>query len=107
LAQLHRYGSIDPFFFKLTLSGVAVAGVTFDAADVKLSKDGAAFANIGTACAEATGGLGWYKWTPAAAANTQCKIGIINIKDNVGTLFDENGVVFVTGGDASAQHDGT
>ena len=100
-----RYGSQDPIPFKISLSGVAVTGVTFDAADVKLSKDGAAFANIGSACTEV--GLGWYIWTPASAADTQCEYGIINIKDNVGSAFDENGVIFYTGGNASARYDGT
>lgn len=105
MAQLFRYGSTDPIYFKLTLSGAAVTGVTFQAADVKLSKDGAAFANIGTACTEV--GLGWYKWTPAAAANTQCQTAIVNIKDDVGTLWDENALLLVMGGNASALYDGT
>ena len=105
MAQLFTYGSTQPVYFKLTLSGVAVTGVTFQAADVQLSKDGAAFANIGTACTEV--GLGWYKWTPAAAANTQCKTAIINIKDVIGSLFDENALLLVTGGSASALYDGT
>lgn len=107
MAQLHRYGSVDPIYFKLTLNGVAVTGITFDAADVKLGLDGGTAANIGTACTETTFGLGWYKWTPASTANTQCKTGIINVKDNVGSAFDENGIIFITGGNAAAQYDGT
>lgn len=106
MAQLIRYGSTNPVYFKATLSGDGVTGLTFATDDVQLSKDGAAFADISSAITEV--GLGWYKWTPAAAANTQCKTGIINIKDQSATaVFDENGVVFVTGGDASAFYDGT
>lgn len=104
MPDLYRYGSTDPIPFKVTLSGAAVTGLAFDAADIQLSKDGAAFANIGTACTEV--GLGWYIWTPAAAANTQCEYGVINIADNVGSLFDESGIIFYTGGDSSARYDG-
>lgn len=101
--DLYTYGTTDPIYFKLTLSGVAVTGVNFDAADVKLSKDGGAFANIGADCAETTGGLGWYSWTPASVSDTQCNVIIINVKDNVGSAFDENGIVMATGGNASAR----
>jgi len=105
--QLTKYGSINPIYFKLTLSGVAVTGVVFDAADVKLSQDGAAAINIGTECTETTFAGGWYKWTPSVTSRTQCKTGILNIKDNIGTLWDENGLIFITGGHASAQYNGT
>lgn len=105
MSELVRYGSIDPIPFKLTLSGAAVTGLTLQAADVQLSIDGGAFAEIGLSITEI--GLGWYKWTPALAANTQCEYGIINIKDAVGgPVFDENGIVFYTGGNASARHNG-
>ena len=105
MVDLVRYGSQDPIPFKVTLSGAGVTSLTFDAADIQLSKDGAAFANIGTACTEV--GLGWYIWTPALVADTQCGYGVINIKDNVGSAFDENGIVFYTGGNAAARFDGT
>ena len=105
MVDLVRYGSQDPIPFKVTLSGLAVTGLTFDAADIQLSKDAGAFANIGTACTEI--GLGWYAWTATLAADTQCNYGVINIKDAVGTAFDENGVVFYTGGNVAARFDGT
>lgn len=104
--DLYTYGSTGKIYFKLTLSGVAVTGVTLDAADVKLSKDGAAFTNIGSACAETTAGLGWYAWTPGASTDTQCEVMIINVKDNAGSAFDENGLVITTGGSASARFGG-
>ena len=105
MSELVRYGSLDPIPFKITLSGVAVAGLTLQAADLQLSKDGAAFANIGTEVTEI--GLGWYYWTPSAAAQTQCEYGVLNLSDDVGSVFDENGIVFYTGGNSSARFDGT
>lgn len=105
MATLVRYGALDPIPFKVTLSAVAVTGLTFSAADIQLSKDGAAFANIGSEISEID--LGWYIWTPTAATQTQCAFGIINVKDDVGSAFDENGIVFLTGGNASARYNGT
>jgi len=103
--NLYRWGDTDPIYFKLTLNGAAVTGVSLANDDVKLSQDGAAFANIGTACAEVANGI--YKWTPAAGSNTQCKVMIINIKDATGgPLFDENCLIITTGGDTSAGLDG-
>ena len=107
MSDLVRYGSVDPIPFKATLSGVAVAGLTFQAADVKLSIDNAAVIDIGTEVTEATIGLGWYIWTPSAAARTQCGYGVINVKDDSGSEFDENGIVFYTGGDENARFNGT
>ena len=102
--DLVEFGSTDPIPFKLTLNGVAVTGITFDAADVTLSKDGAAFTNIGANCTEV--GQGWYIWTPSAAADTQCNYGIINVVDSSGSAFDETGVLFYTGGNAGARFNG-
>ena len=106
--DLYTYGSTDPIYFKVTLSGVGVASLTFQAADIKVSKDGAAFANASTigTVAETTAGLGWYKWTPSAASATQCEVLIINVKDDSGSEFDENGLVIATGGNASARFSG-
>lgn len=94
---LVRYGSTDPIPFKATLNGVAVTSLIFASNDITLSKDGGSFANIGSEVTEV--GKGWYIWTPSAAAQTQCEYGIINVKDVVGTAFDENGITFYTGGD--------
>lgn len=103
-----RYGSTNKVYFKLTLNKVAVEGITFDAADVKISIDGGAFANIGTECSETTGGLGWYAWQPASAAQTQGKTIIGNIKDDVGAAFDENAFQLITGGSVgNSQLDGS
>lgn len=103
--DLFRYGSQEPIYFKVTLNGVGVTGLTLANDDIKLSQDGAAFTNIGTACSEV--GMGVYKWTPAAGSNTQCGVMVINIKDASGGAFDENCLIIATGGDASARFDAT
>lgn len=106
MPQLVRYGSTDPLYFKITLNGDAVTGLTFATNDIQLSKDGGAFANISSAITEV--GLGVYAWTPALSTNTQCKTGVINIKDQTATaVFDENCIIFVTGGAGAAFYNGT
>ena len=102
--DLYRYGTTEPIYFKVTLNGVGVTGLTLASEDVKVSKDGAAFANVGTACAEV--GLGVYKWTPAASSWSQCGVMVINIKDASGSAFDENCLIVATGGDTAARFDG-
>lgn len=103
--DLYRWGDTDPVYFKLTLNGVGVV-VTLASNDVKLYKDGTYSADIGSACTSL--GAGLYKWTPAAGANTQCKVMIINIKDaSAGGEFDENCLIITTGGNAAAGLDGT
>ena len=107
MADLYRYGNVDPIYFKLTLTGTGVAGVTLNDADIKLGVDGGTVINVGDDCAETTMLLGIYKWTPAAASQTQGKTLILNIKAtgaNIG-VFDENCLVYITGGDALAQLD--
>jgi hypothetical protein len=106
--NIHRYGSQAPIYFKITLSGLGVTGLTFLSADIQVSKDGAAFANIGTACNNEAGN-GVYSWIPAAGSWTQCEVMAINIKattTNIGA-FDENCLIIQTGGDASARLDAT
>lgn len=103
--DLYTYGEQKAIYFKTTLSGDAVPGLTFEAADVQLSIDGAAFVNIGLACAEIA--LGIYKWTPASTLDTQGEVLIINIKDSAGgPLFDENCLILTTGGNVSARFNG-
>ena len=102
--NIYRYGAQVPVYFKLTLNGEGVAGLTLASDDVKLSKDGAAFTNIGLVCAGIGNGL--YAWTPAATSNTQCKTFCINIKDVTGGAFDENCLIYATGGDPLAQLNG-
>lgn len=102
--DLYRWGATDPIYFKLTLNGAGVV-TTLASDDVKLSKDGAAFTNIGLSCTSVGNGI--YKWTPAAGSNTQCEVMIINIKDAAGgPLFDENCLIIATGGDTTARFDG-
>ena len=108
--DLYTYGTTDPIYFKVTLNGVGVSGLTFQDADIKLSKDGANWASI-TASAnveevEAAAGYGVYKWTPAIAAETQAEVIILNIKDAVGSEFDENCLIISTGGNANARFSG-
>ena len=104
--DLYEYGTTSPLYFKLTSSGVGVAA-TLATGDVKISKDGGAFANVTTlpTVVDASNGPGWFKWTPTAA-ETQCEVFIINIKDASGAVFDENALVVATGGNASARFAG-
>jgi hypothetical protein len=102
MADLYRTGSVKPVYFKITLNGVGVSGLTLQAADIKLSLDDATAVNIGGEVTEATIGLGWYKWTPASSARTTGDIVVVNVKDDdAGGEFDENGFVLHFGGDQS------
>lgn len=107
MPDLYRYGTTEPVYFKVTLSNAGVAGLTFQAADIKLSIDNGAAINIGTECTEAALGLGAYLWTPSVASRTQGKQLVINIKDDVGSAFDENMIILQTGGDSSAYFNAT
>lgn len=108
--DLYEYGATDPIAFVLTLNGVGVTGHTLVAADVKLSTidDGTptynTTANIGLECSE--GDNGFYYWEPSAAAQTQHDVLLIYINDSVGSDFDENRLVIVTGGNPSARFSG-
>ena len=104
---LQVYGNLDPIPFKITKNGAAVPGLTFSANDIQLSVDGAAGTDISSECTETTLGLGWYQWQPTSAAQTQANYYIIiNVKEVVGTNFDENGISLATGGHGSARHSG-
>ena len=102
------YGNLDPIPFKLTKNGVAVTGMApFSANDIQLSVDGAVGIDISGECSETAFGNGWYEWQPTSAAQTQAQYYIIiNIKEVLGTNFDENGLSLATGGDANARHSG-
>ena len=102
-----RYGGTEPFFFVVSLNGVGVPSLTFQANDIKVSKDGAAGVNASTigTVAETALGLGVYKWTPTLSSETQCKVLIIKVKDDVGTEFDENTLIIPMGGHTSARYD--
>jgi len=107
MAQLVRYQTLEPIFFKLTLSGAGVSGITLLSADVQYHRsiDGGVFTVIGADCSEI--GLGWYKYTPGAVTITETPTVVINIKatgGNVG-LFDENGIILLTGGHNLAYYD--
>ena len=104
MATLYNYGTLDPIPFKVTKNGAGVTGLTFSTGDIQASVDGAAFANIDTEITET--GLGWYLWTPTIATQTQGEFVIINVKEVLGTNFDENGIVLYTGGNASARYSG-
>ena len=104
--DFHIYGSTDPIYFKVTLSGAGVPSlVPFATDDIQLSKDGAAFADISGDVTEV--GLGVYAYTPNPATDAQCEVMIINIKDVAGSAFDENCLIIQTGGNASARFNGT
>lgn len=109
MAQLYKYGAQKTIFFKVVnSSNQGVIGLTFDANDIAVSKDGAAGTNIGTQVTETTFGRGWYQWTPASAAQMQCEQLIIDIKDTAGgPAFAENGGLFATGGNLNAFYNGT
>lgn len=98
--DLYTFGDTRPIRFKLTKDRDAVTGYVLLEADVQLQKDDGAWVGIGTACTES--GNGWYKWSPASSTDTSAKTLTINIKDSVGTTFDENGMVLQTGDNALA-----
>ena len=108
--NLYNYGAQDPVYFKATLSGVGVTGLTFQDADIELSKDGGNWASISASTTvvevEVAAGYGVYKWTPQAASETQAEVFVLNIKDAAGTEFDENCLIIATGGNASARFSG-
>lgn len=110
--NLYLYGAVAPIYFKATKNGVGVSGLTFQDADIELSKDGGNWASINADTSveeiEVGAGYGVYKWTPEASAETQAEVLILNIKDASGapTLFDENCLVISTGGDPSARFSG-
>ena len=104
--DLYEYGSQEPIFFKVTLNGVGVTGLTFQDADIELSKSGAAFGTINADESVTEIDHGVYKWTPENASETQTEVIILNIKDAVGTEFDENCLIIATGGHASARFSG-
>lgn len=102
---LQWYGTQDKIYFKVTKNGVGV-NVTLAAADVKISKDGAAPANVIAAptAVDATDMTGLYEWVPDAAEST-CEVMIVNIKDaDAGGEFDENCLIIPTGGHTSARY---
>ena len=99
MAEPYHYGAVDPVEFKITLNGDGVTGLTLDNADLQLSIDRGAFANIGNEVTEL--GLGIYYWIPSSATQTQGETLILNLRDNVGAAFDENTIILKTGGDAS------
>jgi len=106
LSEPYPYGTTEPIPFKITLNGVGITGLTLVNADLALSKDQGAFANIGLEVTEID--KGWYYWTPSDVAQTQAKTLIINLKDTVNSgVFDENAMVIRTGGNASAFYPGT
>ena len=108
--NLYNYGSQDPVYFKATLDGAGVTGLTFADADIELSKDGGNWASINADTTvvevESAAGYGVYKWTPQATTETEAEILILNIKDAAGAEFDENCLIIATGGNASARFSG-
>lgn len=105
--DLYNFATTEKVYFKLTLSGVAVPGLTLADGDVTLQIDGAATTDIGDECSETTGGLGWYVWQPTSTLQTTGEVIIINIADLTATAeFDENAVVMTTGGNAAARFSG-
>lgn len=109
MADLYNYGTTEPIPFKVTKNGAGVDSITFSSWDVQLSLQGSAFLDISGQCDEMIGtgqGEGWYVWTPSIAAYTSVPYFIIHIKEQAGTNFDENGLVFYTGGNASARFSG-
>lgn len=101
--DLYNYGTTDKVYFKLTLSGVGV-NATVAAADFRLSKDGGTPAALDTlpTAVDGTNMPGVFEWTPIAA-ETQCEVMILNIKDSAGSAFDENCLIICTGNNPSAR----
>lgn len=112
MAYLYRYGATDPVYFKITKDRVGVSGLTLEAQDVRMFASQAGGdsdpISIGNYCSETTFGYGWYKFTPPSPPLylTEAKQIIVNVKDNVGTAFDEDSFILLTAGDQSALFDG-
>ena len=104
--NLYTYGTTSPIYFKVTLDGAGVTGLTFQDADIQLSKDGVSFSSINADTTVTEVGFGVYEWVPASPTETEAEVLIINIKDNSGSAFDENCLIIATGGNSSARFSG-
>ena len=108
--NLYNYATTDAVYFKVTKDGVGLTGqAPFSTGDIKLSIDGTAFTDIPVGEiteVDSASGLGIYKWQPASGTQTTGEVLIINIKEVVGTNFDENCIIMSTGGNASARFSG-
>lgn len=110
-ANQYVYGAVKSIPFKLTKSNVAVTGLVYGTtlayADVQISIDSGAWVNANTLGSIAEIGLGWYKFTPTdSSVMVASDHIIINIADVSGGVFDENGDVEYTGGNAGARFSG-
>ena len=105
--DLHVYGSTDPIYFKLVNSSGVGVNDNLQAGDIRISKDGAASANVSSlpVAVDSTNMPGVYRWNPTAA-EAQCKVMVINCKDQVGAAWIENCIIVATGGNASARFSG-
>jgi hypothetical protein len=106
MSDFQVYESTKPKSFKITLNGVGV-NVTLASGDVKIIKDGGTPANVATlpTAVDGTNAPGLYRWTPTLA-EMQAEEVVLMIKDQSGSAFDENMLIFETGGNASARWKG-
>jgi hypothetical protein len=108
MATLFNYGTTDAIPFKVTKNGEGVSGLTFSAGDIyHITPAGTATDVTGDITElNATNGKGIYVYTPSAASYTEHEWFIINVDEASGTNFDENMIVCMTGGNASARYSG-
>ena len=123
MPDLIPYGATDISIpFRITLSGVPV-NVTLDSdlvdGDIYLIKwtSGTSTStrqvDVSAEITKVTVTVGstnhyTYFWTPASAADTQCKWAQLVIQDvSDGGVFDSNSLVIYTGGNANAFYNGT
>lgn len=91
-----RYGSTDKvYFYMWATDGSALqTGADLDAGDLKISKDGGAFANAAGTFAEE--GNGWYSYAPTTA-ETQCKCALFSFIDADVAVLDKPFMIETTG----------
>lgn len=104
MVRLQKYGVADSIYTVLRTAGSTVikANPTLAAGDVKISKDGGAFANLAT-LPDAYPAAGSQVRIQLAVAELQCKYATIIFHDQTATAeWDDNAVEIQTYGNASA-----
>jgi len=104
MAELLKYNVSDSIYFPLIDRGTVDfenTPVTFAAADTKISKDGAAFANSTNLPTHIGGGI--YKLVLTAAELSAKKI-IVKLVDAATKAFEDQAILIDTYGNASGQH---
>lgn len=102
---LAKYNQSKTVMFPLVTRGAVdfKTGATFAAGDVKISKDGGAFANTTNLPTEL--GSGWYQLVLTATETQAARISISVIDQDATKVFEDQAVYVETYGNASAEHE--